>query len=125
MNFEGITTDILLSRANENRKNIVEDVREFMTARWGLRRGRKEAISPEMLSLIGAKLTAEPGQEIGMKAEYLFRFERLPEHGDIEPRHQEFCCLISCTTFSKFRRIEMELFEKGVCGGPAKHDFKL
>lgn len=125
MTFEGITTDILLSRANEDRKNIVENVREFMIARWGLRTGREETISPETLSLISAALTAAPGQEIGMKAEYLFRFERLPRNGDIEPKRREFCCLILCTTFSKIRRIEIELFEKGVCGGTAKHDFEL
>jgi hypothetical protein len=124
MTFEGITTDILLSRANEDRKNIVEDVRGLLNARWGLWPGRERPISPEKLSLISAAITAAPGQELGMKAEYVLQFERLPRNGDIKPERQEFCCLISCTTFSKSRRIEIKCFECGAYG-TAEHDFEF
>jgi len=124
MTFEGITTDILLSRANEERKNIVRNVTDLMVANWGLRTGREEAISPERLSLISATVSAAPGQELGMKAEYLLQFERLPQNGDFEPKRREFCCLISCTTFSKFRRIEIKCFESDA-DGTAKHDFEF
>jgi hypothetical protein len=124
MTFEGITTDILLSRANGDRKNIVGDVRGLMNACWGLWTGREGAISPEKLSLISAAIVVAPGQELGMKAEYILQFERLPQNGDIEPKRREFCCLISCTTFSKSRCIEIKCFEGGMYG-TAKHDFEF